>query len=86
MFAWINFQCKDDEIPGGYVADYGEWYGDRGNGMIYGWDCDLSEDGMWNVGCRNRGLSNNLIADSPFLPDRNQRSSPFRTHQAPALS
>ena len=50
MFAWINFQCKDDEIPGGYVADYGEWYGDRGNGMIYGWDCDLSEDGMWNVG------------------------------------
>ena len=38
--------------------------------MIYGWDCDLSES-SGNAGCRDRGLSTDLIADSPFHPDRN---------------
>lgn len=39
--ARINFQ-PPGEVPEGYLPDYGEVFGDRGNGFSYGWDTDLS--------------------------------------------
>ena len=30
--------------PEGYRSDIGQLYGDRGGGLSYGWDCDLSAD------------------------------------------
>ncbi|MBD3317387.1 MAG: hypothetical protein GF344_16485 [Chitinivibrionales bacterium] len=35
----INFM-NNGNPPEGYLADYGEVYGDRGNGYSYGWDSD----------------------------------------------
>jgi|GEM_PF-459814 len=34
----VNFQKPEDDIPSGYVGDYGNYYGDRGNGFTYGWN------------------------------------------------
>lgn len=34
----INFQPDSLEAPGGFLADTGELFGDRGNGLTYGWD------------------------------------------------
>ena len=34
----VNFQPAGSTIPGGYVADSGLVYGDRGNGFKYGWN------------------------------------------------
>lgn len=36
----VNFQATTAEVPEGYLADYGEVFGDRGNGYTYGWDVD----------------------------------------------
>jgi pectate lyase len=36
----VNYQKDVDAIPSGYVADYGNTYGDRGNGYSYGWNSD----------------------------------------------
>ncbi len=36
----INFQPASAAIPGGYVADVGKTYGDRGSGRTYGWSSD----------------------------------------------
>lgn len=38
----INFQPATAVIPGGYLADSGTVYGDRGNGLFYGWNADNS--------------------------------------------
>ncbi len=38
----INFQPKNADIPEGYKPDYGEQYGNRGNGFTYGWNTDYS--------------------------------------------
>src|SRR5687768_17539168 len=37
-FAKVNFQPAGAAVPAGYVADVGLVYGDRGNGLSYGWD------------------------------------------------
>ena len=34
----INFQPAAAQVPTGYKVDSGEAYGDRGNGLTYGWD------------------------------------------------
>jgi N-acetylneuraminic acid mutarotase len=36
--AHVNFQPAASPVPAGYVADAGAVYGDRGNGLSYGWD------------------------------------------------
>ncbi|MHC4511505.1 MAG: discoidin domain-containing protein, partial [Planctomycetota bacterium] len=38
----INFQSQGAPIPEGYLPDYGEVFGDRGNGFSYGWDVDAT--------------------------------------------
>jgi len=43
----INFQSLTQgsgEVPEGYLPDYGEVFGDRGNGFSYGWDMDIQGD------------------------------------------
>ncbi|MHC4628749.1 MAG: fibronectin type III domain-containing protein, partial [Planctomycetota bacterium] len=39
----INFQAAGAPIPDGYLPDYGELFGDRGNGWSYGWSQDMSD-------------------------------------------
>ena len=34
----INFQPSVAPVPAGYVADSGAVFGDRGNGLVYGWN------------------------------------------------
>jgi hypothetical protein len=36
----VNFQSNGSPIPEGYLPDYGEVFGDRGNGWSYGWNVD----------------------------------------------
>ena len=36
--AFVNFQPASAPVPAGYVADGGAVFGDRGNGLSYGWD------------------------------------------------
>ncbi|MBN2182241.1 MAG: hypothetical protein JW715_10030, partial [Sedimentisphaerales bacterium] len=39
----VNFQSRTTgsrEVPEGYLADYGDVFGDRGNGFSYGWTVD----------------------------------------------
>lgn len=38
----INFQPAAAIVPAGYLADIGALYGDRGNGLFYGWNADNS--------------------------------------------
>ena len=38
----INFQSSGAPIPEGYLPDYGEVFGDRGNGWSYGWSQDIN--------------------------------------------
>jgi len=47
----INFQPRTAAIPKGYLPDYGEVFGDRGNGFSYGWDMDITG------AARKRGVS-----------------------------
>jgi hypothetical protein len=50
----INFQVAGITPPIGYFADYGELYGDRGNGLTYGWNVSHVAN------ARNRGGSAGL--------------------------
>jgi N-acetylneuraminic acid mutarotase len=34
----VNFQPASAAVPGGYIVDSGLVFGDRGNGLSYGWD------------------------------------------------
>ena len=38
----INFQPASAPVPAGYLVDSGNVYGDRGNGLQYGWSRDLT--------------------------------------------
>jgi hypothetical protein len=42
----INFQCRNKDVPKGYLPDYGELYHKQhlsdGTSLEYGWDCDLT--------------------------------------------
>src|SRR5829696_8340196 len=38
--AGINFQKSTPAAPSGYFIDSGQVFGDRGNGLAYGWDAD----------------------------------------------
>jgi N-acetylneuraminic acid mutarotase len=40
LFARVNFQPARAAMPQGYFADGGLVFGDRGNGLSYGWDAD----------------------------------------------
>ena len=42
--ARINFQPDAVAAPAGYALDSGSPYGDRSNGLMYGWSCDLTAD------------------------------------------
>ncbi|MFB0555419.1 MAG: fibronectin type III domain-containing protein, partial [Phycisphaerae bacterium] len=48
----INFQQAGGEVPEEYLPDYGEVFGDRGNGWSYGWNRDIQADS------RDRGSGN----------------------------
>jgi hypothetical protein len=48
----VNFMLAGGDIPPGYLPDYGEVFGDRGNGWSYGWNRDIQAD------ARNRGSAN----------------------------
>ncbi len=39
----INFQPASASVPSGYKADSGKIYGDRGNGLTYGWNSTQSD-------------------------------------------
>jgi hypothetical protein len=54
----INFQPSSAPIPDGYLADFGELFGDRGNGYTYGWDMDIQGDS------RRRGVSSDPRYDT----------------------
>jgi len=36
--AFINFQPASSSVPAGYLMDSGQVYGNRGNGLTYGWN------------------------------------------------
>jgi hypothetical protein len=38
----INFQLQGAPVPAGYLPDYGQVFGDRGNGWSYGWSMDVT--------------------------------------------
>jgi|EP01043_Picozoa_sp_COSAG02_P038249 hypothetical protein len=48
---FINFQPPTVAAPPGYLADSGALFGDRGNGLSYGWSCDFEAAGDY----RDRG-------------------------------
>jgi hypothetical protein len=54
----INFQPSSATIPAGYLPDYGEVFGDRGNGYTYGWDMDITG------ASRRRGVSSDPRYDT----------------------
>ncbi len=56
--AKINFQPGTAAVPTGYLPDYGEVFGDRGNGFSYGWDVDIQGD------ARTRGRNSDQRYDT----------------------
>ncbi len=42
---YINFQLDTAAVPAGYIKDYGQFYGDQGNGYSYGWSSDITDEG-----------------------------------------
>jgi len=53
----INFQPAASQVPAGYEPDSGAVYGDRGNGLTYGWDATLNET-------RDRGVDTDQRYDT----------------------
>lgn len=49
----VNFQDFTAETPEGYLPDFGDIFGDRGNGQSYGWD----DDNTLHARNRNSALS-----------------------------
>jgi glucose/arabinose dehydrogenase len=39
----VNFQPESSAVPAGYVADYGDIFGSRGNNLSYGWNAPTKE-------------------------------------------
>jgi hypothetical protein len=60
IVAAINFQAATAETPAGYLADIGEIFGDRGNGLSYGWD----DDNTVHARDRNSANSPNELYDT----------------------
>jgi hypothetical protein len=63
----INFQPAASQVPAGYEPDSGAVYGDRGNGLTYGWDATLNHT-------RDRGVDPDQRYDTlnhmqPFAVD-----------------
>jgi hypothetical protein len=56
----VNFQPAGVTVPDGYIADTGLVYGDRGNGLTYGW----SADNTANTRDRNSPLSKDQRYDT----------------------
>jgi mono/diheme cytochrome c family protein len=54
--AYINFQPASAAIPNGYLEDDGALYGNRGNGLTYGWNFD----------CAGSARDRNLAADQRY--------------------
>ncbi|HYE05650.1 MAG TPA: hypothetical protein VEL07_08970 [Planctomycetota bacterium] len=48
--ARVNFQPMSSPVPLGFVSDHGSPFGDRGNGLLYGWN-------LANYTARDRGMS-----------------------------
>ena len=63
----INFQPPDMPVPVGYLKDSGALFGDRGNGYVYGWSCDLEALGDY----RDRNDAHTRES-SLIIPDRSQ--------------
>jgi hypothetical protein len=55
--------------PPGYVQDVGDVVGDRGNGLSYGWDRDITADSRWRMNPASPDLRydtfNHLIKVTP---------------------
>jgi hypothetical protein len=49
-FVSVNFQNAVAETPQGYLPDFGDVYGDRGNGQTYGWDADNTVHARFRAG------------------------------------
>lgn len=69
---WINYQPPEDErdgeTPDGYLADEGERFGDRGDGLRYGWiEGDSPED---NAEYRERGTDDDQRKDTLIHMDQ----------------
>merc|ERR1719471_1477904 len=69
----INFQPQNSNgaalvVPDGYFADYGQIFGDRGNGYVYGWNCDLTDHARDRF---NRGTQNSTL----IILDKERRCS-----------
>jgi hypothetical protein len=54
----INFQPSSAAVPAGYLPDFGQPFGDRGNGFSYGWDADITGDS------RRRGMASDARYDT----------------------
>ncbi|CAE8599931.1 unnamed protein product, partial [Polarella glacialis] len=67
----ISFQNGKALPPDGWLADSGKQFGDRRNGLFYGWKCGVSESEI-NSGAANRSrslyssLENTLVATDPL--------------------
>ncbi len=46
----INFQPDTTQVPSGYIPDVGSSFGDRSDGLVYGWSSDIS---AWSPRERN---------------------------------
>ncbi len=44
----VNFAPLDAGRVRGYKTDYGTRYGQRGNGLVYGWNADLRKNAVYN--------------------------------------
>ena len=56
--AHINFEPAGAPVPAGYVADTGAVFGDRGNGLAYGWNQAIS------VAARDRNVNSDQRYDT----------------------
>ena len=56
----LNFQPAGVMVPDGYIVDSGQVFGDRGNGLSYGWSADNSA----NTRDRNSSLSQDQRYDT----------------------
>lgn len=56
----VNFQASGSPLLSGYLPDYGDAFGDRGNGFSYGWDIDNTANSRY----RNSPLSYDLRYDT----------------------
>jgi len=56
----VNFQTSGSPLVAGYLPDYGNVFGDRGNGFSYGWDVDNTANSRY----RNSPLSYDLRYDT----------------------